>query len=166
MTWIPVAVNPEEVTAEYLYDMAKKHRLIPANMADAVMYFKGICSNCAVIAVNDNETGEDVGHVIFTEIADNESAQVDFIPKPKFFSSANPTFRDDINEALSPVFESLIEGRNLRRITAMVPRTRNRTKKALAACGFKKEGIIRKGVKFVGKDAEDIIIMGLLSSKE
>lgn len=166
MTWIPVAVQKDEVTAEYLYDLAKRHRLIPANMADSVMYFKGICEDCAVILVVDDETDEEIGHAIFTEIADNESAQVDFIPKPKYFSGARPTFREEISDALKPVFKSLIDGRNLRRITAMVPRTRNRTKKALAACGFKKEGIIREGVKFVGKDAEDIIIMGLLASKE
>jgi len=166
MTWIPVPVNPKDVTADFLFNIAKKHRLIRASTVDDIVHFKEICSRCAVILIEDDETKEEIGHVIFSNIQDGESADLDLIPNPKYFSPAHPEFREEIKVALVPVLESLMEGRSLRRVNASVPESRNRTKKALMACGFEKEGVTRKGIKFAGKEAENIINMGLLSGKE
>lgn len=171
--WTAVPVSPEEVTAESLFELAKRHRLIPENINDAVDYYRNVSENCALIHIKDEETGDKVGDLIISDIVDGNSAQVDFIPQPKFFSpilkdgSPNPVkFLDMIDGALSPVFNKLIEGRQLRRLTAMVPKSRSRTFKALRASGFKKEGVMRDAIKFSGEDCQDLVIMGMLPAKE
>lgn len=174
MTWTAVAVKPEDVTAEFLYELSEKHRLIPENLTAAIEYYQAICHSCAVIQVIDGDDSEIVADVIISDIADGDSAQIDMVPRPKYFApilpdgSRNPDpYQQKIEDALAPVFTKLITGRNLRRLTAMVPKSRSRTFKALKACGFKKEGVMRQAVKFKGRtEAEDLVIMGMLPEKE
>lgn len=173
MMWIAVPVPPAEVTAESLFDLAKRHRLVPENITEAVDYYRTICGSCALIHVMVEGTDDKVGDLIISDIVDGTSAQVDFIPQPKYFSpilkdgSQNPEkFLDLIDDAMNPVFNKLIKGRNLRRLTAMVPKSRSRTFKALRACGFKKEGVMRDAIKFAGEDSQDLVIMGMLPAKE
>lgn len=173
MSWKAVPVPPSEVTAEMLFELAKKHRLIPENLLDAVDYYNAVSTDCALIEIKDEETGDSVGSLIISEIRDGESASVDFIPVPSFFSpvlkdgSPNPAkFLDMANDVMGEVFRKLLVGRNLRRLTSMVPTSRSRTFKALRACGFKKEGVMRDAIKFSGKPAEDLVIMGMLPTKE
>ena len=92
---------------------------------------------------------------------------------PRFFAPVSPggeknddPYLDKIRDVLTPVLSRLLSGRRLRRVTSMVPKSRSRTFRALLACGFKKEGQMRRAVKFAGRDAEDVVIMGLLPEKE
>ena len=165
MTWIAVPVSPREVTATSLFDISKQHRLLPDDVSLAIDYFKSVCDNCAVIRVVDEESEEEIGVLIITSIVDGNTADVDFIPHPQFFSP-DANYREDISAALSPVFAKLMEGRGLRRLTSMVPKSRSRTKHALIACGFKKEGVMRNAVKFAKRDAEDVVILGMIPEKE
>ena len=119
--------------------------------------------NCVVITVNDVE--DIVGYLIITDINDGENANVDFIPNTKFFAPGEE-YHDNIYDAVHPIMVKLMEGRHLRRVTSMVPQTRCRTKKALKACGFKVEGVMRDAIKFKGKEPESITIMGILPTKE
>ena len=173
MTWIAVPVPREEVTAESLFELAKKHRLIPENVADAVDYYRDISGACALIQIEVEETGENVGSLIVSDIRDGESASVDFIPRPQFFSPVlkdgsrnTDDFLGTAEAVMRPVFEKLMKGRNLYRLTATVPKSRSRTFKALRACGFKKEGVMRDAIKFSSRDVEDLVIMGMLPAKE
>jgi hypothetical protein len=173
MTWVAVPVSPDEVTAESLYDLGRKHRLVPENTPLAMGHYQSMVGACAVIRVKDEETDTVVAHLIVSDIVDGESATVDLILVSKLFSpvdkngnrNAEP-FMEKISFALTPVFEKLIEGRGLRRLTSVVPKTYSRAFKALRECGFKKEGVMRNAVKFRGKDAEDLVIMGMLAVKE
>lgn len=159
MTWTAVPVDPEKVTAKYLFDLSDKHRLIPENMVNAIDYYKAVSPGCRIIEIRD---GDDlVGELIISNIMDGESATVDFVPVPEYFAYGEP-YEDGMRIALSKVFARLMEGRNLRRLTAMIPKTRSRAGKALRACGFKKEGVMRDAIKFNGRPVEDVVIMGLL----
>ena len=173
MTWEAVAVAPEKVTPEFLYDISRRHKLIPERVVSAIDFFRAQAPSCVVIEVIDRATKDTVAEVIISDICDGESASVDFVPTPKYFSpvKSDGTHNDDpfherIESVMGPVFRKLIAGRDLRRLTAMVPRSRSRTYKALMACGFKREGAMRNAVKFKGTAAEDLIIMGMLPVKE
>ena len=173
MTWIVVPVPPEEVTAETLFELSKKHRLVPENMERALSRYANISSSCAVIEVEDSRDGTKIATLIISSIVDGEDAQVDLIPVSKFFSPVGKDgnknedpFLEKIEAALGPVFRRLIKGRELRRLTAMLPKTHSRAFKILRECGFKKEGVMRDAVKFNGKEIEDIVIMGMLADKE
>ena len=43
------------------------------------------------IVTEDEETGEDVGHVLISSVVEGDSAQVVFIPQAKFFSPKKST---------------------------------------------------------------------------
>lgn len=172
-TWEAIPVPREKVTAEFLYDIGKRHHLLPERIESAIDYYRAIAPSCIVFRVMDHQTKDYVAEVIISEIVDGEAATVDFVPVPKFFAPINPDgsqnadpFHDRLSEALNPVFGRLLEGRSLRRLTAMVPSSRSRTFKALQACGFRREGKMRQAIKFRGHAAEDLVIMGLLAVKE
>lgn len=172
MTWVAAPVPPEEVTAEYLFDLGKRHRLLPENTSLAVAHFKSLSGSCAVIKVKDSRTNDEIATTIISDIVDGESAQVDFIPVAKYYAPIDKAgnrnedpFLEKTSAALTPVFERLMKGRNLRRLTATVPKSRSRAFKALRECGFNKEGVMRRAVKFSGREAEDLVIMGMLAKE-
>ena len=173
MTWIAVPVPPEEVTAEVLYALGRKHRLVPENTSMAIDHYLAMAGECAMIIVKDEDTGTKIAHLIISDIMDGESATVDFIPVSKFFSPIGKDgnkntepFMEKISVALAPVFKKLLAGRGLRRLTSVLPKTHTRAAKALRECGFKKEGVMRNAVKFRDQEAEDLLIMGMLADKE
>jgi len=173
MTWVAVPVSPDEVTAEFLYELGNKHRVVPENTTLAIENYRAVAGNCAVIQVVDEETKETIAHLIVSDIVDGESAVVDFVPVGKFFSpigkdggkNTDP-FMEKISTALTPIFKSLLSGRGLRRLSAVIPKTHTRAAKALRECGFRKEGVMRDAVKFRGKGVEDLVMMGMLADKE
>lgn len=173
MTWEAVAVNPAKITPEFLFDIGRKHKLIPERIVSAIDYYRAIAPTCVVIEVVDTETKDSVADIIISDIIDGESASVDFIPVARFFAPVHQDgsknedhFHERLNEAIGPIFRKLLSGRDLRRLTAMVPKSRSRTYKALIACGFRKEGQMRDAIKFRGQEAEDLVILGLLPAKE
>jgi len=173
MNWVAVPVDPTEVTAEALYELGDKHRLVPENADLAIEHFRAMSSRCAMLRVDEEETGKEIAVVLFSDIVDGESATVDLVPRSEYFSPVdrrgnpieNPCY-EKIKDALQPIFVKLIEGRDLRRLTAMVPKSRSRTFKALRECGFRKEGVMRQAIKLKGRDPEDLVIMGMLKAKE
>ena len=165
MTWTAVPLKESQVTAEYLYDLSKKHRLLPDDLPGALEQFRRIAEDCFAIKITDSETKEVVGDIIISEVVDGQSASLDLIPNPKFFSPGED-FHDNIFNAVNPILVKLMESRGLRRIDALVPQTRCRTKKALKACGFRVEGVRRNAIKFQGKPPEGQTIMGILPGKE
>ena len=164
MKWEAHPVAPDKVTAEYLYDLSKRHRLVPHNLIDPAGYYGSVADGCIAMTVT-NGTGEVIADVVITDIIQDESAQINLIPCPKYFAPGED-FAELIDGALSPVLKKLTEKKDLRRITSLVPKTRHRTCKALIACGFKKEGVMRNAVRFLNKPAEDMVIMGYLPTKE
>lgn len=161
--WKAVPVHPEKVTPLFLFEIAKRHRLLQENFEGNVDYYAQIAHNCAVVEVVD-DCGGVVAQVFITNIVDGYSARIDFVPRPEYFKPSSD-FVGKIHDAMSPVFSTLFEKRRLRRISAFVPEERNRTIKALRACGFKKEGCMVDEVKLAGKGFQNLIIMGLLQKK-
>ena len=110
---------------------------------------------------------------ILSEIVDGEAATLDLMVVSRFYARLNADktendvpFNDLTRDALRPALSRLVEARSLRRITSAIPRSRNRTYNALIACGFNKEGVMRRAVKLRGKDPEDLVVMGFLPDKE
>ena len=165
MTWIASPVAEDRANAKYLYELSKRHKLVPDNLVNAIEYYNRAAQDCFIVIVSDKESGERVGDVVFTEIVDGEQACVDFVPNPKFFAPGED-YQQKIFDVVNPILVKLMEKRNLRRIDALVPQTRCRTKKALKACGFKVEGMRRDAIKFKGKPPEGQTIMGILPNKE
>lgn len=163
MTWTAAPVDESLVTAEYLYDLSKRHRLVPENVVDALSYYERVARGCRVIIIKEGP--EKVGELLITDIVPGESAVVDFVPKPKYFAAGEP-FAEEVERVMTPIMKRLIEHHKLARLTAMVPKSRSRTCKALTACGFKKEGVMRRAIKLQRQDRQDLVIMGMLSEKE
>lgn len=171
-TWTIRRVDPATATPEYLFDLIKRHRMLPDNVDIAVAYCRTAAASCLVLEIM-NENHEKVADAIISEIVEGDSATLDLMVVSKFYARFNADktengvpFNDLTRDALRPAIVRLIEARNLRRITAAIPRSRNRTFSALVACGFSREGVMRRAVKLRGKDPEDLVIMGFLPEKE
>ncbi len=171
-TWTIRRVDPATATPEYLFDLIKRHRMLPDNVDIAVAYCRTAAASCLVLEIM-NENHEKVADAIISEIVEGDSATLDLMVVSKFYARFNADktengvpFNDLTRDALRPAIVRLIEARKLRRITAAIPRSRNRTFSALVACGFSREGVMRRAVKLRGKDPEDLVIMGFLPEKE
>jgi len=165
MTWIAVPVSKSEVTPKFLFELYRSHRLVPDDLSVAVDYAKSICDDCAVIRVVEEESDEEIGTLLVTSITPGGHADVDFIPNPQHFSP-DMAYQGKIRDALRPIFLKILEGHNLLRINSWVPKSRSRTKHALIACGFAKEGVMRNAVQFAKMDPEGIVILGMIPEKE
>ena len=171
-TWTIRRVDQATATPEYLFDLIKKHRMLPDNVDVAVAYCRNAAASCLVLEIM-NESHEKVADAIISEIIDGDSATLDLMVVSKFYARFNADksendvpFNDLTRDALRPALVRLVEARSLRRITAAIPRSRNRTFNALIECGFSREGVMRRAVKLRGKDPEDLVIMGFLPDKE
>lgn len=167
-TWEIKRVPQDEVTAEFLFKVAKRHGLMFDNVERMISYYRGIVEGCIVLEILKDD-GDRAAYVIISDVVEGESASVDMILVSKHYApilpdeSKNPVPYNDLTAAaLIPVLDRLMDAKQLRRVTATVPKSRSRTFHALEACGFKKEGVMRRAVKFSGKDVEDLVIMGLL----
>lgn len=171
-TWTIRRVGHDTATPEYLFGLLKKHRMLPDNVDVAVAYCKNAAASCLVLEIM-NEEHEKVADAIISDIVDDDSATLDLMVVSKHYARFRPDktendipFNDLTRDALRPALARLSEARGLRRITAAIPRSRNRTYGALIACGFHKEGVMRRAVKLCGKDPEDLVVMGFLPDKE
>jgi hypothetical protein len=138
----------------------------------AVAYCRNAAASCLVLEIM-NENHEKVADAIISEIVDGDSATLDLMVVSRFYarfnadkSESDVPFNDLTRDALRPALVRLAEARRLRRVTAAIPQSRNRTYRALLACGFNKEGVMRRAVKLRGKDPEDLVVMGFLPDKE
>ena len=171
-TWTIRTVQKDLVTPEYLFDLAKRHRMVFDDVERMVGYCRATAADCIVLELM-TEADDKAADIIISGIVEGESAGLDFIPVAKHYAPILPDkskndvpFNDLTRDALAPILKHLMARKSLRRITALAPRSRNRTVKALLACGFDKEGVMRQAVKFAGKDPEDLMILGMLPDKE
>jgi len=165
MTWQVIQIAEQDVTPMRLYDLAAAHNLLPSNPNQTIDYYRSLASRCEffeMLDVGDNGSRPGrVGTVVVSNIVRGESADVDLVPIPEFFTCG---FQPTIKKALWPVLSRLFADYGVRRLNSFVAVSRPRTKWALVACGFKIEGKMREGVKFAGKRPEDTWVMGMLAS--
>jgi hypothetical protein len=148
------------VDGELVYEISRRHRLVPANPAAAVLSFRSIAA-CGIVG-SISEDGEQIATVIVSGILDGESADLDIIPVSKHFR--RPKARgDELLSVMRPLLRELFETHRVRRLSAAVPASRRRAISALEALGFAHEGVKRYGVVIDGEDPEDLVLMGLLA---
>lgn len=155
MIWSIAAVA---VTPVQFYEMLEKHRMVPdsphmlprvTDMARAAKFFE------------ITENGNSVAHIVVSNIVPNEVADLDLVPNPVYFKRGQ--YEGHLDRCLSPVLSAFFES-GIRRLNSAVPESRSRTKHALLAVGFKKEGMMRRAVHFRGRHPEDVVIMGMIES--
>jgi RimJ/RimL family protein N-acetyltransferase len=144
-------------TPEMLYDLYRRHRLVPDSMVMALAGFRTMAEDGNVYEVRADDAV--VATVIVSGVIPGERADVDIVPVSKFFRGGYETA---LREAMDPIWERYFDVEGCRRLTSSVPASRRRTVKALKALGFRVEGVVRDGVMIANKDPEDLIIMGLL----
>lgn len=171
-TWAIRTVPKEQVTPEFLFGIAKRHRMVLDNVERMLAYCHATAPSSIVLELM-TEDHEKAADIILSEIVVGDSASIDFIPVAKFYAPLLPDksknevpFNELTRDAVAPILKHLMARKELRRITAMVPKSRNRTISALRECGFRREGCMRLAVKFAGKDPEDMVILGLLPETE
>jgi len=149
---------PEDIaTPEMVYDLYRRHRLVPDSVPLAVSGFQSLAATGQVFEVIAD--GTKVATIIISAMVPGERADVDMVPLSKFFRGG---YEEELRAAMEPIWEHAFEVNKVRRLTSSVPRSRARTVKALKAMGFKIEGVLREGAKIVGHEPEDLILMGLL----
>ena len=157
MTWTIQKVD--EFAPEDVVQTVNHHRLMPAITEEATAACLALNSSDVYVVSNGGDG--DVAKV-FVHIAPGGGiASIDMIPNPRYFKVVDD-YRDDFREVMAPVLADVFANERLRRITAFVPYSRGRTKKALRTLGFSHEGRIRCGVQFRRKDdPEDLFVMGM-----
>ena len=151
-------IAEDRMTPVGFYELLERHRLLPhspemlpriADMANAARFFE----------ITDN--GTTVGHVVVSGIIPHHSADFDLIPNPVYFKRGQ--YEDVMLDCLLPVVSAFFES-GIGRLNSAVPESRSRTKHALLALGFRKEGVMRRAARFRGRHAEDVLIMGMIAS--
>jgi hypothetical protein len=172
MKWVAVPVATENVTPEFLFKLAKRHKLLPENLALAVENYRHLSGTCAVIEIIDEESKDIIADVIVSGVIDGESGWVDMVPVPKFFAPLNrdgsrneDPYLARFREALRPLLVRLIEKRGLRRLDCEIPASRRRTVKAMKACGFVEEGVKKYAIKLRDMEPDDLVILGMYPEK-
>lgn len=151
----------EDMKAVDFYEIAKHHRLVPDNPDEAVLRYQSLEQTATVMRLSDGD--EELAIFIICNILPGNTATIEMIPHPQYFRGG---YNDDLVRAMQPLWESAFNDLKLRKLTAFVPSSRGRTKKALKVCGFRHEGKIREMVKFKRKNPEDVFVLGLLSGEQ
>ena len=154
MTWV---LEPEDSSAQSVYEILKRHRLLP----ESTMMAASICNTLATgerFVLKNEEDDEVIGNLFVTPVVDTGVVQLDFVPVVKHFRTG---FDEPLREALVPLLTSLFEA-GVRRVESSIPESRSRTKRALCTLGFKPEGRARDGIVLHGKAPEDVRMLGLL----
>lgn len=160
MTWKIVEVERDKVSPMMVYELARRHKLVPDEPESVVTGFKALAWTSKFYQIQDDDE-----HIVATVIVNNiwrgDQADLDLIPEDpsQFFMG----YESDLREVMTPLITKIFEEFRLRRLNAKVPDSRNRTKRALRdALGFTHEGKSREGVQFSGQAPEDVHNLGLL----
>ena len=151
----------KDMTAMKYYEIAKHHRLVPDDPDQAVARYQHL-ENTA-IAMRLLEGDEELAIFIVCDISKGSSATLEMIPHPQHFRGG---YDEKLIGAMEPLWGQVFDVLGTRRLTAFIPESRGRTKKALKVCGFRHEGWIRQMVKFEKKNPEDIFVLGLLNGEQ
>jgi len=158
MEW---TLGPYAWDEEDILEMILRHRLMPVNPLEAA-------ASCCAIRRSDQSVlleGDEVVGKVFVNIQESRATgSIDLIPVPKYFRSVDD-YREQLRGAMVGMLKDIFAQPGFRRLSAYVPDSRGRTKKALRAIGFKMEGKIRDGVHFRRSDSpEDLYVLGLTAS--
>jgi hypothetical protein len=154
MTW--TLRKKDGVTPQNVYDLAKDHRLDWEALPDFIDVCKATASMCDWYDIMADDVY--AGTILITGVVDEVSATIELIPVPAFFVG---DYAGKVKDAILPILDDLFIAHDVRRVTSMVPYSRFRTRKALIACGFVREGAMRQGVQFRRRDPEDLLILGM-----
>lgn len=155
-TWI--TKENENLTAEAVYGILSRHNLLPESAVQAAAVCNAMSRSAKhfeIIGIG----GEVVANVFVSDIIDGEDANLDLVPVAEHFRFG---FEPMFAEAMAPIIDGMFSRHNLRRISAAVPYSRSRTKRALCSIGFKHEGRKEQGVRLAGEKPEDLRMLGLL----
>ena len=155
--WELRKLPPEKVTPAMVYDLSLQHNLVPESVEQSLHTFRSLAGGGLVLQIYEGE--DKVATLIVSSLVPRESAELDLIPKPQYFRRG---FKQELVSSLQPLWMVLFEEMGVRRVTAYVPKSRVRTKRALLACGFEVEGVMREGARMRNKNPEDLYLMGLL----
>lgn len=158
VAWALKQVPQEIAGPELIYDLYRRHRLVPDSLPLAVGSIKALADSGWVAQVLSGNTA--VATVIVSNMVPGERCDLDFVPIGKFFRGR---YERDLRRAMEPVWEMVFDEHSVRRVTACVPESRGRTVKALKALGFEVEGVMRHAVKIVDREPEGLVLMGLLA---
>lgn len=159
VAWALKQVPQEIATPEMIYDIYRRHKLEPESIPLAYSSFQTLAATGEVYQVMSEDVG--VATVILSGIIPGERADIDIIPVSNYFRGG---YKRDLREAMAPIWDVCFNEHNVRRVTSTVPASRKRTVRALKAMGFRVEGVLRDAAKIVGRDPEDLILLGLLPS--
>lgn len=152
-----VEIQPEDAMA-----FLKHHRLMPDAISEAV----SACAHLARCKVVEFTANDHLAGRMFVGSDDGVGvASLDLIPVPEYYRSV-PEFEEAIRSAVAEFLAPLFEN-GTRRVTAIVPISRNRTKKALRVAGFEHEGRMKDAVLLHHKpdEPEDAWVMGMTRSR-
>lgn len=153
-TW---RIAPYAMKAQELYSILDRHRLLPAS-GDMVGMIAGFMDRSVFSEITDGT--DHVAFIVLSNPVTGEKIDLDLIPDPTRFSRGEyeGLLRECLDETICGLFA------RYRRINAGVPRARPKTKHALLSLGFQKEGLARRAAHFIGREPEDVLLMGMLKS--
>jgi len=157
MAW---ELKAHDWSEEEILELVIRHRLMPSNPVEAA-------SACCALNGSDQyvlmDGDVEVGKVFLNIDESKVSGSLDLIPVPKYFR-AESDYSEEFRAAMADALREAFANSGFRRMTAFVPDSRGRTKKALRSLGFKLEGRISEGILFRRKDEpEDLYVLGLCS---
>ena len=154
MEWTLVEYGP--ANPKDIFDLLSKHKLLPESVELSASLCNSVGSDGQRYQVVDGDTL--IADIIVSSVMPGEACSVDVVPVAKHFRSG---YHDKIREAVQPLLAELFDGYNVRRVSAVVPATRSRTKKLLSSLGFVAEGRQRDALKLYGKEPEDLRMLGM-----
>lgn len=157
MTW--QLIESKSVSAQQVYEILKKHRLLPASIELSAGICNSLASSGTHYLVYCDEENTEIADVFVSGVIQGDSAQLDLIPVAKFFRTG---FDEPLREAMNPLLNMLFNTAGARRLTSSVPASRSRTKRALCSLGFVPEGRLRSGVALYDKKPEDLRVLGMV----
>lgn len=157
--WALRQAPEDQADPELIYDLYRRHRMVPDSLPLALSGFKAMAESGWVAQVFSGDTA--VATVIVSNLVPGERCDIDLVPVAKYFRGS---YGRKFREAMAPIWEVVFTDHNVRRVTSCVPASRGKTVRALKTLGFQVEGIMRDAVKIVDKDPEDLVLLGLLAS--
>ena len=146
----------DNVSPQAVYDVLKKHRLLP----ESVVYAAGVCNSIGAGGKRFTISSDDVDicEIFVSGIEAGEAASIDLVPVAEHFRRG---YEEDFRGVMKPIFDDLFLEMKVRRIGASFPASRSRTKRAFGSLGFSIEGRLTDAIKLNNEEPQDLRIVGL-----
>ena len=158
MNWV---IEENENSPQIVYDILKNHKLLPESLPMAASVCNSVGSSGSRFSITEDD--ELRCEVFVSGIVPGESASLDLVPVASHFRHG---YHEALSEVMTPLIEHLFSDLDVRRISAVIPASRSRTKRALCSLGFAVEGRLREAVKLHNEEPQDLRILGLLKSDQ